>query len=276
MEVRIMATAKPSTHAEQVTVWITAVIEGEYKRRNVFPELILENAIRHKGTTGIHSVSIARAHEIYNDATNQSDDLPPGVKTAYWHLHTNIRRGISDSDLVQAVTAPTKALAAKYRAIAAKLPYAAQPAPLPIPPMSFSIPADMVAQMIACYGLAARALIDLGIKAEESSKLARTFEDVARLRDSLAEITGRLASMAPDECKDGIAFSAKEIKHRVFSELMAAAGSWDYWRSNEAEKRPKIKLPKVDPAFGQFMQLTLRRGKRSRKAPLPDSGTRPH
>lgn len=86
---------------------ITPVIEREFKRRSVFPELRLEASTRViNGATGIYRISIEHAREIMSDAEAQKLNraLPRGLPVAYGALARNIsaslkqqlRRGLLD------------------------------------------------------------------------------------------------------------------------------------------------------------------------------------
>lgn len=94
--------------AALVTVLISPVVEREFKRRNVFPELRLETATRiQNGATGLHRVNFAVATALVTDARAmlaQRHDLPRGIPRAYSALVRNIsaslkqeaRRGLWD------------------------------------------------------------------------------------------------------------------------------------------------------------------------------------
>lgn len=93
--------------AKSVIVHVSPVIERDFKRRDVFPELRLENASRViNGATGVHRVSLDRAREIVADAQAQLDSrgLPRGLPVAYSSLVCNTkdalraeaRRGLID------------------------------------------------------------------------------------------------------------------------------------------------------------------------------------
>ena len=48
-----------------IRVTISPVIEREFKRRDIFPELRIENAERiQNGATGVHKVTIDRANDL--------------------------------------------------------------------------------------------------------------------------------------------------------------------------------------------------------------------
>lgn len=96
-----------SNSTNLLDIRITPVIEREFTRRSVFPELRLESASRViNGATGIYWISIERAREIMSDAEaqNRSRDLPRGLRVAYGALARNIsaslaqeaRRGLLD------------------------------------------------------------------------------------------------------------------------------------------------------------------------------------
>lgn len=76
-----------------VTIRISPVIERDFERRGVFPELRQKNAYRTiNGATGIYLVSLKRAREILDDAKaqNRKRDLPRGLPVAYGSLAKNI------------------------------------------------------------------------------------------------------------------------------------------------------------------------------------------
>lgn len=90
-----------------LNIRITPVIEREFKRRSVFPELRLEASTRViNGATGIYRISIEHAREIMSDAEAQKLNraLPRGLPVAYGALARNIsaslkqqlRRGLLD------------------------------------------------------------------------------------------------------------------------------------------------------------------------------------
>ena len=97
--------ADPDTY---FTVLISPVMEREFKRRDIFPELRLETAVRiQNGATGVHKVSVERAKEVLADAQAMeahNRDLPRGIPVAYGALERNLtaslkqeaRRGIWD------------------------------------------------------------------------------------------------------------------------------------------------------------------------------------
>lgn len=97
----------PASEATTLTIRISPVIEREFERRGVFPELRLANACRIiNGATGVHRVSVERAREVLADAEAQSrnHDLLRGLPVAYRSLARNIsgslkqelRRGLID------------------------------------------------------------------------------------------------------------------------------------------------------------------------------------
>lgn len=102
------STFEASTSAvSQVWFRISPVIEREFIRRDVFPELRLEKAYSViRGATGVHLVSVERAREVLADAHAQHriPDLPRGLSVAYRSLVRNItdalmeeaRRGLID------------------------------------------------------------------------------------------------------------------------------------------------------------------------------------
>ena len=99
--------ADPDTY---ITVLISPVMEREFKRRDIFPELRLETAVRiQNGATGVHKVSVERAKELLADAQamgmyDRAAPLPRGIPVAYSALVRNIgatlkqeaRRGLWD------------------------------------------------------------------------------------------------------------------------------------------------------------------------------------
>ncbi len=109
---RIGSSAQPPSNSggggdAQILVRISPVIEREFKRRDVFPELRIERAKNIiNGATGVHQVTITRAREILADARSQRGnlDLPRGIPRAYGALASNVedcikheeRRGLFD------------------------------------------------------------------------------------------------------------------------------------------------------------------------------------
>jgi hypothetical protein len=90
---RITGAEAPDEDAS-ITVLISPVIEREFRRRDVFPELQLENATRvRNGATGVHKVSTERAKELLTDAQAvqaHSRELPRGIPAAYSALVRNL------------------------------------------------------------------------------------------------------------------------------------------------------------------------------------------
>lgn len=98
-------TAPTESH---INVLISPVIEREYKRRDKFPSLRLENAAHiQNGASGLYKVSIECAKELLADAQAmqmRSRELPRGIPAAYSALARNIgaklkaeaRRGLWD------------------------------------------------------------------------------------------------------------------------------------------------------------------------------------
>lgn len=104
---------------------ITPVIEREFKRRGIFTELRLENAIRIiNGATGVYRVSVDLAREILADAEaqNRNGDLPRGLPVAYGSLARNItaslkqeaRRGLIDDPGIEEVQRRQAAASARF------------------------------------------------------------------------------------------------------------------------------------------------------------------
>lgn len=91
-----------STHTPvepEINVWISPLIEREFKRRDVFQELRLENAHRIKsGATGVYLVSVDRARELLADAESHryNRDQPRGLSAAYTALFKNITRALRE------------------------------------------------------------------------------------------------------------------------------------------------------------------------------------
>lgn len=112
--------ARPRLESPQVVICISPVIEREFKRRGVFPELRLEAADRIvSGATGVHRMANRAAEELLADAKamySHGHELPRGAKVAYAALVRNVeamlkqeaRRGLSDD--------PGMAVAAKRAA----------------------------------------------------------------------------------------------------------------------------------------------------------------
>lgn len=73
-----------------IRVDITATMEREFQRRNMFPEMRLQNALGIiNGSTGVYSVSAAHAREILEDAKamrQKAAELPRGVPKSYTAL----------------------------------------------------------------------------------------------------------------------------------------------------------------------------------------------
>ncbi len=103
---RIGSSAQPPSNSggggdAQILVRISPVIEREFKRRDVFPELRIERAKNIiNGATGVHHVSIARAREVLADAVAQRDnrDLPRGIPMAYSSLASNLQESIKHEE----------------------------------------------------------------------------------------------------------------------------------------------------------------------------------
>jgi hypothetical protein len=122
-----VSTKIQSTDAEYlVIIRISPVIEREFKRRDIFPELCLEKAFRViNGATGCHLVSLERAHEIFADAQEQryNRDLPRGLPVAYGALASNIasalkyeaRRGLLDDPGMEEVQRRQAAASARFQ-----------------------------------------------------------------------------------------------------------------------------------------------------------------
>ena len=90
----------PASSEVLVPVQISPVIEREFKRRDIFPELRLENATRiQNGATGVHKVSIAVANALLADAEAMqvnNRELPRGIPAAYSALMRNLKRTLKD------------------------------------------------------------------------------------------------------------------------------------------------------------------------------------
>lgn len=72
-----------------VEIWITPVVEREFKRREVFPLLRSENAARFvNGATAVHFVPIDVAEAVLQDAEQQrrNRQLPRGLPVAFSSL----------------------------------------------------------------------------------------------------------------------------------------------------------------------------------------------
>lgn len=82
-----------------VDVNISATIERDYRRRNVFPALRLENTPRFINATGVHSVSIVEAETILKDAEAQRGDrsLPRGTPKAFSSLVEKLTAAIKSA-----------------------------------------------------------------------------------------------------------------------------------------------------------------------------------
>ena len=94
---------KPHTHEVDdapigIKVEITAVIEREFKRRDIFPELRLGTVTRINGATRVHIVTLDRAREILADAEtqNRNREHPRGIPKAYGSLAGNIERALKE------------------------------------------------------------------------------------------------------------------------------------------------------------------------------------
>lgn len=99
---------------EGVEVRISPVLEREYKRRNVFPALRLDHALRIvNGATGVYVVAIDEAQKMLDDARAMQLDreLPRGLPMAYGCLARNLatelqraeRRGLWDDPGIEEV-----------------------------------------------------------------------------------------------------------------------------------------------------------------------------
>ena len=100
--------ASAADGSRRLAVRISPTIEREFRRREVFPELRLEAAVRVvNGATGIYETSVERAAEIAEDAkamTARARELPRGIPVAYGALLRNVeallaeeaRRGLWD------------------------------------------------------------------------------------------------------------------------------------------------------------------------------------
>jgi hypothetical protein len=85
----------------RIQVRISPVIEREFERRDIFPELRIERADHIiNGATGVHPVSIARAREIFADAETQrrSRELRRGLSMAYSSLASNVAADIKQEE----------------------------------------------------------------------------------------------------------------------------------------------------------------------------------
>jgi|JI6StandDraft_1071083.scaffolds.fasta_scaffold48409_3 hypothetical protein len=72
----------PDTLDTKITIPITAVIDREFKRRGVFPELRLEMATKViNGATGKHLVSLERAREIAELVNQRHDKVKRTIET---------------------------------------------------------------------------------------------------------------------------------------------------------------------------------------------------
>ncbi len=85
-----------------VTIQISPVVEREFKRRDVFPELRLEDAVRiQNGATGVYKVSIERAEALMADARvmrTHDRELPRGTLVAYGALARNIQHSLQEEE----------------------------------------------------------------------------------------------------------------------------------------------------------------------------------
>ena len=71
----------PDTLDTKITIPITAVIDREFKRRGVFPELRLEMATKViNGATGKHLVSLERAREIADLVNSRHDKVKQSIE----------------------------------------------------------------------------------------------------------------------------------------------------------------------------------------------------
>lgn len=81
----------------KIRVQITHVIEREFIRREIFPELRIGSASRViNGATAVHLVALTRARELVADAEEQraNPDLPRGLPVAYSALASNVAKAI--------------------------------------------------------------------------------------------------------------------------------------------------------------------------------------
>lgn len=98
--------AVPTSGVHPIHVKISPVIDREFRRRDVFPELRLESAAQIvNGATGVHKLTVGAAQALLRDAkAYQMCDLPRGVPVAYSALARNLefslrqeaRRGLWD------------------------------------------------------------------------------------------------------------------------------------------------------------------------------------
>jgi len=80
-----------------IEVWISPTIEREFKRREVFPHLRIENArCTVRGATGVYDISIEEAEAILEDAELQRDNraLRRGIPVAFSSLAKCLRPAI--------------------------------------------------------------------------------------------------------------------------------------------------------------------------------------
>jgi hypothetical protein len=103
---RIGSSATPPSNGDDcethILVRISPVIEREFKRRDVFPELMADRAVRIiNGATGEHRVSMTKAREIIANANAQLAnryDLARGLPMAYSCLVRNIEETIRQEE----------------------------------------------------------------------------------------------------------------------------------------------------------------------------------
>ena len=107
-------TVAAADQIEGVEVRISPVLEREYKRRNVFPALRLEQALRIvNGATGVYVMAVNEAERLLDDARAMQLDreLPRGLPLAYGCLARKLatelqraeRRGLWDDPGIDVV-----------------------------------------------------------------------------------------------------------------------------------------------------------------------------
>lgn len=97
-----------------------------------------------------------------------------------------------------------------------------------------AIPPDAATRLLACWGLLARAAVDIGVRCEGSTKLQRALEDVVQVRDTLGAFAGALADLRIDESQvvDKRLCNDREIRALVLQIGECGREGWDWARSH--------------------------------------------
>jgi hypothetical protein len=87
------------------------------------------------------------------------------------------------------------------------------------------------ARLTVCHDLLARAALDLGIKAEGSSKITRALEDVADARDALWQITSGFPKLAIGSRAIKDALGVVYLDQLAMSAFNSAMVNWQHSRA---------------------------------------------